>query len=562
MLHTLLPILRLIALGLALLGPAAGFARAADDETMLPDAFLFPGDRPGHILVVDKVNQMLYLYQHDGAGQITLDRVMPCSTGENLGDKMVEGDRKTPNGFYIFNQKLLPRELAPIYGTLAYPTDYPNFWDRRLGRGGYGIWLHGINKPLTDYDSNGCIELENADIARLEDLLRLFDTPLITYENLALAPVEDLRREGLEIRAFLEEWRQAWSSKNQAAYREKYAPEFVNSDGRSFEGWMTHKENVAKNYRDIKVEVKDLRVYRHREVITAAFEQDYRGDQRFTSVGLKRLYLKKTAAGYKIIGEEFTARPGFDPNKKLTPEEKRLALATPPLSAAPATAEPEGSRAAAEARAAAETRETLGEGREPAAPNEEGPSAEPPKSAALDGQIEARLKILAEKAEAEARDSAEAEAQAEAFFARSKAEAEAWAKAEAEAQAEAEARAAAEEETSQARLLTGLVENWAAAWAGKEAEAYFAFYHPDFRYQAKNMDLATFKAYRAELMNRAEAIEIKVSDLDIQVKGDLARAIFQQDYRSDQLLDQGQKTLILKKVGPEWKILSETWQAN
>ncbi|MDR3037909.1 MAG: L,D-transpeptidase family protein [Candidatus Adiutrix sp.] len=533
MLNALLPIPRLIVLSLALLGPAAGFARAAGDETMLPDAFLYPGERPGHILVVDKVNQMLYLYQHDGAGRIILDRVMPCSTGENLGDKMVEGDRKTPNGFYIFNQKLLPRELAPIYGTLAYPTDYPNFWDRRLGRGGYGIWLHGINKPLTDYDSNGCIELENADIARLEDLLRLFDTPLITYENLILAPVEDLRREGLEIKAFLEDWRRAWSSKNQTAYREKYAPEFINSDGRSFEDWMTHKENVAKNYRDIKVEIKDLRVYRHRDVITAAFEQDYRGDQRFTSVGLKRLYLKKAEGGYKIIGEEFTARPGFDPSKKLTSEEKRLALVTPPLSAAPATAEPEGRRAAVEARAAAEDRETLAGGREPTVPNEEGSPAEPSEQAELDGQREARL-----KAEADARAKAEAEA-------RAKAEADARAKAEAEA-----------------RLLTGLVENWAAAWAGQEVEAYFAFYHPDFRYRAKNMDLAAFKAYRAELMNEAEDIEVKVSDFEIQVKGDLARVIFRQDYRSDQLLDRGRKTLILKKTGPDWKILSETWQAD
>ena len=299
---------RFTCLLLVLLGPA-GFVPAAKAQEMLPDALLYPGDRPGHILVADKAGQMLYLYRHEGDGRISLDRALRCSTGENLGDKMVEGDKKTPNGFYIFNQKLLPRELGPLYGTLAYPTDYPNFWDRRLGRGGHGIWLHGTNKPMIDNDSNGCIALENADIAGLEDLLALYDTPLVTYETLTLAPAEDIRREGLAVKEFIEEWRTAWSAKDHAAYRRKYAPGFVNSDGRSLEGWMVHKENVARNYREIRIELKDLRIYRHRDVIVALFEQNYRGDQRFTSVGLKRLYLRPEGGTYVILAEEFRSRP-------------------------------------------------------------------------------------------------------------------------------------------------------------------------------------------------------------------------------------------------------------
>ena len=549
-------LLHLAALAcLALAGPALA------EEEMLPDALLYPGEQPGHILVVDKTSQMLYLYSHDGAGNITLDRVIPCSTGKSLGDKMVEGDRKTPNGFYIFNQKLLPRELSAIYGTLAYPTDYPNFWDRQLGRGGYGIWLHGIDKPMVDYDSEGCIELENADIARLEDLLKLYDTPLITYETLALAPVEELKREGQAVRNFLEDWRRAWSGKDHAAYRAKYAPEFVNSDNRSFEAWMTHKENVARNYRNIKVELKDLRIYRHREVIVASFEQDYQGDQRFTSVGLKRLYLRPEGkGGYRIVGEKFQPRPRFDDQKRLTPEEKRLALTTPPKVTPPVAAEPESSRAAVEARAAAEDQARSGavgadlseEGLPLTVAEVRGSLAAPPEQAPPEPAPPAQAPPPAEQAPPE-QASPEPTPQAPEQVSPEPAPLE-----PASPEPAPPARAA-----EPAGFFAELVGDWARAWALKDREAYFAFYHPDFNYRAMNMDLAAFKEYRSGIMEEAGRLEVRVSDFEVQYwSGGRVRVAFRQDYRSDRLRDSGRKTLIFRKDGSDWKILSEAWRSN
>jgi murein L,D-transpeptidase YafK len=532
-------------------------APAGAAEEMLPDALLYPGERPGHILVVDKADQMLYLYRHDGAGTITLDRVMPCSTGEKSGDKLAEGDRKTPNGFYIFNQKLLPRELSAIYGALAYPTDYPNFWDRHLGRSGYGIWLHGIDKPLRDYDSNGCIELENADMARLEDLLELFETPLITYETLAMAPVEALRREGQAVKDFLEDWRRAWSGKDLAAYRAKYAPEFVNSDSRSFAAWMTHKENVAGNYRDIKVELKDLRVYRHRDIITAVFVQDYQGDRRYHSAGLKRLYLRPEGEGYRITGEEFRALPVFDRQKRLTPEEKRLALTTPPKSAPPEKAEPEGRRAVVEARVAAEAR-----ARSRAAPAVRSEEGIPEARGSLTRPPEqvAEAAAPARKPERPAKDKPEKAAEKPAEAKPEKA-AEKPAEAKPEKAAEP-AETKPEKAAEPAQVFAELVGQWAKAWAVKDQEAYFAFYHPEFHYRAKNMDLAAFKDYRAALMKETAGLEIQVSDFEIRPSGDRVRVAFRQDYRSDQLQDRGRKTLVFRKVGSDWKIMSETWRAD
>lgn len=546
------PLLLLIAI---LVIPTTGPASASGDN-MLPDAIVYPGSKPGHIMVVDKAEQVLYLYSHDGDGNVVMDRVMSCSTGENKGDKLVEGDKKTPNGYYIFNQKLLPRELSPIYGALAYPTNYPNFWDKKIGRGGYGIWLHGINKPLVDYDSNGCVELENADIALMESIIGLFDTPLLTYEELTLAPQAELRREAEEVKAFIESWRRAWVDKDHRAYRDKYAPEFVNSDGRSFDGWMAHKESVAQTYKTITVEVKDLRLYRHRDVLTAVFEQDYRGDQRFSSVGLKRLYIDKVNGEYKILGEEFVNLPDTATTKWLTAAEKQKALETPPLTVAQMRAEAEEKRVAAEAKALAE-----------AQAKEEAEDRRKEEARIQAASLAAQL-----KAEEEAR--IEAEAAARAAEARAQAEARAKEEAEARARAETQARLRAEEAAAEAAKgladaeeqelkseLTALVEQWAEAWRRRDAEAHLDFYHPDFHYQARNLDLDGFREYRGGLIRAAGSIEVELSDLEIRVEGDTARVMFIQSYRSDSMRDYGRKTLTLKKTEAGWRITTETWKA-
>ncbi|MDR2826910.1 MAG: L,D-transpeptidase family protein [Candidatus Adiutrix intracellularis] len=502
------------------------------DEDMLPTAIIYPGETPGYIMVVDKANQMLYLYFHDAAGQITLERIIPCSTGEESGDKMTEGDRKTPNGFYIFNQKLLPRELAPIYGILAYPTDYPNFWDRHLGRGGYGIWLHGINKLLTDYDSNGCIELENADLTKLENLIKLFDTPIIIYETLLLAPVASLQQEAIKVREFVESWRRSWENKDHTAYQEKYSPDFVNSDSRSFAAWMTHKKNVATNYKTIKVEIKNLRIYRHRDIITVVFEQNYRGDKHFTSMGLKQLYLEESDGSYRIVGEDFKSNPVSKTTKWLTAKEKELGLTTPSLTATVIKPEPEGNRAATEARIAAENQTTVETKLTPINISEELPATD----SAIPTKEEIRALSAATKVQTETKTNVEAEVRTQT-------------------------QVKTDRKAQQKELVT-LVEQWAAAWAGKDLTNYFQFYHPEFQIPAKSMDLKIFKAHRAKLIQKAKVITVQISGFVIEIKDEVARVEFQQNYRSDLLQDRGRKTLVFKKTKQNWRIISETWKTN
>ncbi|MDR2350554.1 MAG: L,D-transpeptidase family protein [Deltaproteobacteria bacterium] len=301
---------------------------------MVPDSILYPGEKPGTIFVVDKTRQELRIYSHDGKGNLFLEKVIPCSTGMVRGDKLVRGDKKTPDGYYIFNQKLLPSELPEIYGILAYPMDYPNFWDHKVGRKGDGIWIHGVNKPLVDYDSAGCVELLNHDLAALEDTINLYDTPILLSEEMTYAPAEELRREGRKVLAFAEKWRKAWSEKDLQTYSSLYAENFHNNDNMSREAWMNHKRNVARGYKKIDIKLDDLRSFRHRDVVVVSFVQRYQGDGRYSSVGVKRLYLKPSGDSFLIVAEDFSSMPRPDNRKRLSPEEKLAALTTPPLSVA------------------------------------------------------------------------------------------------------------------------------------------------------------------------------------------------------------------------------------
>ena len=286
-------------------------------ERSIPDALIEPGPGPGrYVLVVEKADQRLDLYEFRKGNYYKL-RSMPCSTGENTGDKEVEGDKKTPEGFYIFNKKSVESELAPIYGILAYPMDYPNFWDRHIGKQGSGIWLHGTNKKLKPLDSNGCVELKNIDILHLEDLVNLYDTPIVVYDHIKYKSIDEINAEAARIKAFVESWRTSWEKKDIRLYKSLYSPEFVSDDGKSYQAWLDHKEQLAEKYHRIKVDLSNLRIYRHQNVIVALFEQYYQGDD-FKSDGLKRLFIRETDDGYKIMAEAWAEFPSPGPVKMLS----------------------------------------------------------------------------------------------------------------------------------------------------------------------------------------------------------------------------------------------------
>ena len=112
-------------------------------EDLLPRYVLQLNGEQKHALVVDSRRSRLYLYAND-AGKPRLVADYYVTLGKNGIEKTREGDQKTPIGVYHVTGNLPRKKLTDFYGAGAFPINYPNEWDRRQGRNGHGIWLHGV----------------------------------------------------------------------------------------------------------------------------------------------------------------------------------------------------------------------------------------------------------------------------------------------------------------------------------------------------------------------------------------------------------------------------------
>lgn len=134
-----------------------------------------------HAIVVDTRLSTLYVFENrDGVPHYVADYYI--SSGKNGSDKSKQGDKKTPLGVYHVTDNLPRAKLNDFYGSGAYPINYPNEWDRREGRNGHGIWLHGT--PSDTYSrppraSDGCVVLTNQDLDAIGKNMRVGLTPVI-----------------------------------------------------------------------------------------------------------------------------------------------------------------------------------------------------------------------------------------------------------------------------------------------------------------------------------------------------------------------------------------------
>ena len=120
-------------------------SQPAADRVPAPLLQLSPSQR--RVVLVDQARSRLYLFENDG-GRPRLAGDFYVSTGKKGARKEREGDQRTPVGIYFITTRLEPGELDDFYGAGALPVNYPNEWDTRYGRTGYGIWIHGDSTLL------------------------------------------------------------------------------------------------------------------------------------------------------------------------------------------------------------------------------------------------------------------------------------------------------------------------------------------------------------------------------------------------------------------------------
>jgi len=305
-----LPIITLAhSAGASVMGPAPG---GNQGKCPIPDSFLcLSPQNTGQVLIIEKASQKACLYQSTDLAHPF--RVYHCSTGERSGPKSARNDKRTPEGIYYVTNSFKEQELASIYGVRAFPIDYPSPLDQRLGRMGYGIWIHGTNEPLKPHDTNGCVVFMNKDILEISRYIHEKQTPIIITEKINFAEEERLQREGAEFKELVMEWLKAWRECRVERYMSFYGKDFM-AQGKDWHQWRAHKKRLSEKYGAIDIGIDDLQILRENGVVLARFTQTYRADE-FFSKGVKRLYLLKKSPEWKITYEFFTKTDEFASGK-------------------------------------------------------------------------------------------------------------------------------------------------------------------------------------------------------------------------------------------------------
>ncbi len=280
--------------------------RQRPNEDRLPRLVLQLHSEQKHALVVDTRRSRLYVFAN-ASGRPRLIADYYVTLGKNGVEKTREGDQKTPIGVYHVTGSLPRQKLTDFYGAGAFPINYPNEWDRRKGRNGHGIWLHGT--PSAVYSrppraSDGCIVLANPDLQRLGGYLQVGLTPVISADEVEWSDAAAVEAERSSLAAALEQWRADWESRDTEQYLAHYSAHFSTGQ-QDLAAWGEHKRsvNAAKKWVAVRLSrVSMFRYPREGDFVVVNFNQDYRSSN-LSKVMRKRQYWIKETGRWKILYE-------------------------------------------------------------------------------------------------------------------------------------------------------------------------------------------------------------------------------------------------------------------
>ena len=163
----------------------------------LPDVLIEAAPDRTKIVVADTAHSRLYLFDWSDGGWAMLGDWY-TSIGRGGPAKQREGDLKTPLGVYFVTMWVAGQHLPELYGAGALGLNYPNKWDQRRQRDGFGIWIHGEPRGLKSRPpkwSQGCLIISNPALKTLVEAIEEQSIPVIIGDRLRwLAPGDHQRR--------------------------------------------------------------------------------------------------------------------------------------------------------------------------------------------------------------------------------------------------------------------------------------------------------------------------------------------------------------------------------
>lgn len=310
-----------VLLKLLLISSLALSAQAQEAPKFYPKALLqLDNYFSHHAIVVEKSTHTMYLYRNNG-GLPELVRSYPIASGKKAGDKLFQGDFRTPEGVYIFNDFLTHEDLlsrhgkqGEIYGVGAFVMDYPNPVDRAEGKTGGGIWLHSTNDETRidkGLDSRGCVVAANSELIDISQYLELNRTPIVVVHNQNFLSADTFEAERTKIESEVKAWATDWATENFEGYIAHYHKEFRDDVRGSLDAYRQYKRAVFLAPGTPSIEISNISITQASDYAVVTFKQDY-ASNTVKDLGKKTLFLKKDDYyNWKIVSENWT-KNGID----------------------------------------------------------------------------------------------------------------------------------------------------------------------------------------------------------------------------------------------------------
>ncbi len=270
----------------------------------LPAQFIELPATTRHAIAVDASRSRLYLFENGPNGmQLVADHY--ASIGRLGAEKSFEGDGRTPLGVYYITSRLEAKQLTDFYGVGALPLNYPNEYDRRQGRTGGGIWLHGV--PSDSYarspnSTDGCVALANPELQTILNRVQPRSTPVVIARSLQWVTPTSSEPQRRTLHNMIEGWRMARSSGDVNRLMSFYSAQFANGT-KDLTQWRQLLEKEAAQQRGRPFQIKDLAILGWKDksdILVVTFGEITEG-QRTGAV--KRQYWGKEGGLWKIFYE-------------------------------------------------------------------------------------------------------------------------------------------------------------------------------------------------------------------------------------------------------------------
>jgi len=299
-----------ILLGLLLAAALATESAIADPVAELVPAWVLrmPESTPT-LFIAETSTSAFHRFDREG-DRVVKVRQDYMSIGQGGTGKARAGDQRTPLGVYFVTEQLDTSRLHDRYGVTAFPLDYPNAWDRRLGRTGDGIWVHGVDPqggtrpPL---DTDGCIALPNERLLALEQSFAPNVTPVLIAIELSWDEPGTVAVIRVALEQAVMRWADSLEQGDMYAWLDSYDDTFQHW-GMNKQEWSTFSLETVGQRAIEDVTVSDLLLLAdpvEEGLYLSRFRLEISEGASRNVISMRRMYWRRSESGaLKIVAED------------------------------------------------------------------------------------------------------------------------------------------------------------------------------------------------------------------------------------------------------------------